>query len=238
MDLEVRRKPARIACCTMATFGFKDLSKIWIEYNMLIGIKHFYIYDNTPLGYPRLDSDLQHYIDIGAVTVIPWYPETWAGFQFHSTDWVKHQIWSQNDCIHRYGHLHEWLGIFDVDEFPTLLHPNLTLTGMLERVPQKYCSLLMKNCMTMTTSKINATLIENPSKLLAFFQQDTVNKTDCVTRLKHFVRPSLIYYFRIHWLSMTKDCYESYMADDLHEIRINHYKPVHPRLQLTRRIAV
>ena len=236
MERKVQRQQARIACCTMVTHGYTELMKIWLEYNILIGIEHFYIYDNAPLEYSRLYHDLQDYIDEGTITVVPWHPETWTGFKFHSTDWVQHQIWSQNDCIQRYGHHHEWMGIFDVDEFPILLQPNVTLTNLLERVPQKYCSLRMKNCMTSTKNRINATLVEDPSKLLAFFQQDSVNRTNCVTRLKHFVRPSRVYYFCIHWLSRTTHCSQSYVADDLHEVRINHYKPIYPRPSLVRKI--
>lgn len=219
----------------MATHGYIDLLEIWLEYNILIGIKHFYIYDNAPYNLSRLHYDLQHYVEIGIVTLVPWHPETWLGFKFYSTQWIKHQIWSQNDCIQRYGPFHEWLGIFDVDEFPISLQRNATLSDILGKVPAKYCSLVMENCMSLRENKINSNLIGDPSKLLTFFQQDTVNRTGCDKRLKHFIRPSKIYYFRIHWLSRTVNCSGSYAATDLNELRISHYKASYPRPKPTKK---
>ena len=231
----MRGNQARIAVCTMVKHGYTDLLKIWLEYNILIGIKHFYIYDNALYNQTRLYNDLQHYVEIGIVTVIPWYSGTWAGFKFHSTYWVKHQIWSQNDCIQRYGHNHEWLGMFDVDEFPVSLQRNVALSNILGKVPPKKCSLVMNNCMVINENKIPLSIIKDPSKLLTFFPRTAVNRTGCNTRQKHFIRPSKVYYFRIHWLSTTVNCSGSYQANDTHELRVNHYKAGYAKPKITKK---
>lgn len=214
----------------MINQGYTDLLKIWLEYNILIGIQHFYIYDNAPYKSTKLMYDLQRYIEMGYVTVVPWYPEIWRGFIFHSDNWVKHQIWSENDCIQRYGYKHEWLGILDIDEFPIPLQLGVSLADILKKVPSKFCSLVMNNCFPMNNKMIPSSLLEDSSKLVNFFQKDIINRSSCHTRQKHFVRPSTIYYFRIHWLEGTIGCSNSYRANYTKELRVNHYKHSFPKV--------
>lgn len=208
----------------MVTHDSLDLLTIWLEYNIFIGIKHFYIYDNAPLKKTQLHHNIKHYVEKGYVTIVPWYEETWLGFTYHSSNRRRHEIWSQNDCIQRYGYKHEWLGIFDIDEFPVLLQRGATLTHILEKVSPKYCSLMINNCFSTNPKKLKYTSITHPSKLLAFFKQDTVNTTNCHKGPRHFIRPSKVYYFRIHWLERTKKCYGSYKINQFKELRMNHYQ--------------
>lgn len=222
--MKVRQQSANVAFCTMVTNGYTDLVKTWVKYNIFTGVKHLYIYDNAPYEKTQLHYDLQDYVEMGYVTIVPWYKETWQGFMFHSDVWPKHQIWSQNDCIQRYGYKYEWLGIFDIDEFLISLPHGVTFIETLQRVPSHYCSVVLYNCFSMSKQKFNSSLMNDPSKLLAFLEQDVVNATACDGRIKHFIRPSKVYYFRIHWLESTVNCFGSYSANKSNELRLNHYK--------------
>lgn len=113
----------------------------WIEFNLMMGAEHFIIYDNDSTD--QSIEVLQHYIDVGIVTLIPWPPkeipppivattvmEEWQDSWFRDTletclqnDWKIHkqgpcQLAAFTDAIRRTkGGVSRWLGIWDVDEF-------------------------------------------------------------------------------------------------------------------------
>jgi hypothetical protein len=113
----------------------------WIEFNILIGVEHFLIYDNDSTDSPL--EILQAYIDSGHVTFIPWPPkdtappypprtvlEQWQGAWFRDSldtciakSWTIHQqapcqLAAYIDAIWRTkGGVSRWLGIWDIDEF-------------------------------------------------------------------------------------------------------------------------
>ena len=87
---------------------FKNESKYfaeWITYHTLIGIEHFYLYNNNS------DDDFRRvlapYIDSGIVTLCDW-PENYA------------QKKAYQDCWRRFGNETHWLGFIDLDEFVNL----------------------------------------------------------------------------------------------------------------------
>jgi len=84
---------------------FKDEApylREWIEYHRLIGVEHFYLYDNNSTdGY---ESVLSPYIERGIVNLIPW-PRQAA------------QVAAYEDCIRRFKDESRWIGFLDVDEF-------------------------------------------------------------------------------------------------------------------------
>lgn len=76
--------------------------KEWIEFNHLVGIEHFYMYNNNS------DDDymsvLKSYIDKGLVTLIDW-PHN------------QKQMEAYKDCIDKFAPESKWLGFIDIDEF-------------------------------------------------------------------------------------------------------------------------
>jgi hypothetical protein len=107
-----------------------------------MGIKHFYIYDHTPSNETTLHKTLKDYIDLNIITIVPWYIDQWDEFEHHpsSGNWITHQIWSQNDCIHRYGYLHSWILISDVDEFVLPMGNFSNFPDLLNTIPPNYCA--------------------------------------------------------------------------------------------------
>ena len=74
----------------------------WIEFNHLVGIEHFYMYNNN--SEDDYLSVLRPYIAGGLVTLIQW-PHN------------QMQMESYKDCIEKYASETKWLGFIDIDEF-------------------------------------------------------------------------------------------------------------------------
>ena len=76
--------------------------KEWIEYHRIVGVEHFYLYNNNSTDeYKRV---LESYIEKGIVTL---------------TDWdVPHgQVPAYKDCVKRFSKETRWIGFIDLDEF-------------------------------------------------------------------------------------------------------------------------
>ena len=90
-----------IGFCTI----FKDESpflKEWLDYHLLIGVEHFYLYNNNSSdNYLEI---LTPYIDKGIVTLIEW-PETPGQLSAY-----KHWLTNYKDEV-------KWVSFLDVDEF-------------------------------------------------------------------------------------------------------------------------
>lgn len=84
--------------------------KEWIEYYKLLGVEHFYLYNNLS------DDDyltvLSPYIQKGEVELIEW------NYVSHNlSEWDKIQIDAYADAIKRTRNTSKWLLIIDIDEF-------------------------------------------------------------------------------------------------------------------------
>ncbi len=126
----------------------------WLLYHTIIGVDHFYLYDNT--GSRTLDCGdninvtgrNKYGIDVksltrqwsdkdidmmmgqilskfeGRCTLIPWQPKEDGVI-------VYGQIESIRDCLQKYGRENRWIGIIDLDEF--LFSPNdLNIKALLK----------------------------------------------------------------------------------------------------------
>lgn len=74
----------------------------WIEFNHIVGIDHFYLYNNN--SEDDYLSVLQPYIELGLVTLIDW-PHN------------QKQMECYMACINEYASKTKWLGFIDIDEF-------------------------------------------------------------------------------------------------------------------------
>lgn len=81
----------------------------WLEYNLIIGVEHFYLYNNnSDDDYKRV---LKPYIDSGKVTLIEFPLE-------HA------QIKAYRDCIMKFKNQAKWIGFLDIDEFVVPIRDN------------------------------------------------------------------------------------------------------------------
>lgn len=85
--------------------------KEWIEYHQLVGVQHFYLYDNGSTD--RSLEILQPYIEAKLVDVFPWPVET-------SNQWDNHdrlQLPVYQDALAIVKHTAKWAAFIDIDEF-------------------------------------------------------------------------------------------------------------------------
>lgn len=89
--------------------------KEWIEYNLLIGIDHFYLYNNN--SDDNFKQVLQDYIDNGIVTLND-YPEIpaqpgvykhWYKNYRHETDWVSFLDMDEFFVPYQYDNIKDWI---------------------------------------------------------------------------------------------------------------------------------
>ena len=76
--------------------------KEWIEYHKLVGVEHFYLYNN--MSQDDYIDILDYYVKLGIVSIIDW-------------PYVQAQISAYKDCIEKYRSESQWIGFIDIDEF-------------------------------------------------------------------------------------------------------------------------
>lgn len=95
----------------------------WIEYHRLVGVDHFYIYDNESTD--GLRERLQKYIDEGIVTYI-YYPGK------------AMQDKSINDAIQNFAYETKYLAIIDGDEYIVPVEEGRLLPELLDEIIEGY----------------------------------------------------------------------------------------------------
>ena len=111
-----------IAVCTMidSLSKYNTRLKEWLTYNILLGVEHFYIFDNRISRSTSIDdvdhdlrsSILKPFIDANIVTLIyyPFIPTK----EMH---WNSIQRSTFQKMLQQFGHKNKWIGFFDIDEY-------------------------------------------------------------------------------------------------------------------------
>ncbi|MFA5089212.1 MAG: glycosyltransferase family 92 protein, partial [Candidatus Omnitrophota bacterium] len=93
--------------------------KEWIEFHKLIGVEHFFLYNN--LSTDNYEVVLGPYIESGEVDLIDWpFNPLFKGgsAEDHMRSWINLQVEAMTDCfIHRAKQATRWFGCLDTDEF-------------------------------------------------------------------------------------------------------------------------
>lgn len=96
-----------VAVCAI----FKDealFMREWIEYHLLIGVDHFYLYNN--FSSDNYEEILKPYLNNHIVTLTDW--------PIHGNDNAQDRAYA--DCLHRFRDETHWVAIIDLDEFINL----------------------------------------------------------------------------------------------------------------------
>lgn len=104
--------------------------KEWIEFHRLLGVEHFYLYNN--LSQDNYKDVLNPYINSGIVELIEWNQEA------HDVrEWDDVQIGAYNDGLIRAKKASKWLAILDSDEFlfPTTENSLPKFLKKYEKIP-------------------------------------------------------------------------------------------------------
>jgi len=96
-----QKKQYNLSVCAI----FKDEAdslKEWIDFHLIVGVEHFFLYNN--FSNDNFLSILDPYINKGIVTLYDW-------------PYIKGQTKAYKDCFERNKHLTQWLAFIDIDEF-------------------------------------------------------------------------------------------------------------------------
>lgn len=102
-------KKCQVAICAIFQNEAPYL-KEWIEFHRLVGVKHFYLYNN--LSTDRYKAVLNPYIKSGVVELIEW-----PYLSSNVSEWNRIQTDAYRDAIKRSRGNAKWLAILDTDEF-------------------------------------------------------------------------------------------------------------------------
>ena len=101
ISVETQGKKYNVSICAI----FKNEApylKEWIEFNNIVGVDHFYMYNNN--SEDDYEAVLKPYIKSGLVTLIDW-PQNQKQMECYQT------------CIKDFSGETKWLGFIDIDEF-------------------------------------------------------------------------------------------------------------------------
>jgi Glycosyltransferase family 92 len=161
----------------------------WIEYHRLIGVDHFYLYDNGSKD--RSSQLLQPYIEAGLVTLTYWPDRVTSDREEDMYLWALSTQVPAYENAAKYAALGEteWLAILDVDEFLVPIQAN-TMPEMLVRYDAfsgleltsdyfeaSYIDRVPRRDLLIATVELTAQPIQNVQKSI----QKTIFKPDCHT---------------------------------------------------------
>lgn len=109
-SLEAKKSYKYEVCVTAIFQNEARWMKEWIEYHKLIGVEHFYLYNN--LSTDNYKQVLQPYIKSGLVELHEWPYKSSS-----VTHWTKIQSDAYMDAIKRSKGRSRWLAVLDLDEF-------------------------------------------------------------------------------------------------------------------------
>jgi hypothetical protein len=97
--------------------GEDDYLVEWLEFHRMMGVEHFFIYDNGPE--PRTRTLLAPYLAEGLVSHIPFPDLDWPGLRAHWSDYGRPSIQevAYGHCLARYRRHYRFLLKIDVEEF-------------------------------------------------------------------------------------------------------------------------
>lgn len=189
--------------------------KEWIEYHKLVGVDHFYLYNNGSTdGYKRV---LRPYVERKEVTLIEW-PDQKREEWDHFNAWVwTTQLTAYEDAFQRASGVSRWVAPIDTDEFIVPVKDE-KITAVLKRYEESpalcvYWKLYGTSSVSHLPKK--SLLIETLTR--------TADPSYKDWELKSILKPEL--YNGVMWVPH-KFYYkndQSHLFVDIGEMRINHY---------------
>lgn len=192
--------------------------KEWIEFHNLLGVDHFYLYNNNSTD--NYSEILDPYIKKGLVELIEW-----SQVAANLSEWGKIQVSAYNDGLNRAKSTTKWLAIIDSDEFlfPTVEN---NLPGFLKKYEKrKGVGGILVNWVCFGTSWVekipnDKLLIETLT--LCMSKGDNHHKSVIMPkRVSHVSNPHHVVY-KSGFRHITPNG-EKFPFIEIDKIRINHY---------------
>ena len=144
-------KKHRLVACVWASAGYSTRGERyaindgqrrlqeWINFNLLVGVDHFYVYDNS--GAHNNETSLKPITDMfpNQVTRIPW-PAKVCNNKPNNVDSPgerSSQYAAETSCRLRFGPYSDWIGGFDIDEYLVPMGNHTSLTALLDKLDEE-----------------------------------------------------------------------------------------------------
>jgi len=198
-----------LAACSYPMHNYRSpfLSRQWIEYHWMMGVRHFIHYNADPID-AALRRDLASYENRGMLSFRRWHvPE------LEDHKWAL-QTSAMNDCLYLLSDYSEWIIFDDTDEFPYPLMES-SLHPFLLREPATTAALIL-------LSQVYEGERNNASRFNYTFEKWVLRAPSVVSsgREKIIVRVCLVDSVFIHWPGKTNG---NIIRLNPNEIRMNHY---------------
>lgn len=142
------KKNHRLVACVWASAGYATRGERyaindgqrrlqeWINFNLLVGVDHFYVYDNS--GAHNNETSLKPITDMfpDQVTRIEW-PSQVCNNRPNNVDSPgerSSQYAAESSCRLRFGPYTDWIGGFDIDEYLVPMANYTSLTQLLDKL--------------------------------------------------------------------------------------------------------
>lgn len=163
--------------------------KEWIEYNRLIGVEHFYLFNNESRD--RSVDVLMPYVRQGIVTLVDWPDRVPQDREEIAGTWALSTQLPAYELTAKYLALGEteWLALIDVDEYIVPISTN-TLSEILDSYEEYPGIRLMSDCFDASTIDAlpkrelliaTSELVAEPPKVLTKSIEKTIFKPDAHT---------------------------------------------------------
>lgn len=196
--------------------------KEWIEFHKLIGVEHFYLYNNNSKDHYL--EVLQPYIDKGEVELIDWNDDFTT-----LAEWNKIQCAAYTDCINKTKKSVMWLALIDLDEFIVPVQKSNLKTFLKEYENfsgvgvnwQYYGS---SNVSVIPEGELMIDLLLNKAPEQGKGHK-VVKSIIRPSKASHCINPHWVYYIAGHHVNANKEQYDTYATSHVavDKIRINHY---------------
>lgn len=183
----------------------------WIEYNLMIGFEHFYIFDNDPIQHGDLEQLLQAFVEEGLVDHV-WYPM--PDCYIDSDDKMKgdrltiSQATSSTTSLCRYEHETTCMGHFDIDEYIQVPEQVKDLKQVLQTIPSNIVSVTVQQKWAHKCENSNGTMDRSLDGLFSPLTH-VVCVNDDTTPPKAIMRTSDVLGSFVHgpWVKMNHDLF-------------------------------
>lgn len=199
--------------------------KEWIEYHKLLGVQHFYLYNNV--SEDDYLSVLAPYLENGEIELVNWDYDCKADPKL---EWNWVQIQAYTDALNKIRGKTKWVAVIDLDEFfvPT---QSTDLITFLSEYEDKFIAGVRVNWQMYGTSFISKL---SPNRLmieqLLFKGPQDMKENRLV---KSIVRPDRVIQIAMHactclrpYITVNADkipCYSNRQPVTIDKIRVNHY---------------
>ena len=159
-----------VAICAIVRLENRYLHE-WVEWHHNLGVKKFFIYDNSKPGDERPAEVLQDYIQQGIVEIVPW------------ARYGNVQCQAYDDCYRQHGREFAWIGFIDIDEL-VMLKKHKSIPDMLNQHSDK-ADVVVLHWMMMGDSGLTH---YDPRPMWERFTQPAPQKAPEMLHVKSFVR--------------------------------------------------